>query len=156
MRRIPKWVKVRWGVVKLPAGPEGDPGPFMTVDGWMFSSQLSEEDSSLASDFVTFVTNADNQTAMIRAAERVPANTNVESLQFPTTVAFLDSAQNTYLAPALGEEQPALEVGRDAYRTELESVTVPADETESGAESAAEEDTEQPEDAAPNNDSVQE
>ncbi len=68
-----------FGVLPLPAGPTGTPGPFLRVETLFFSRASSKQQIDLALDLARFLTNAEQQTTLMRQTARIPANTRVRS-----------------------------------------------------------------------------
>ena len=61
----------------LPSGPNGSAGPFLHVNGLLFSGASSPSQQRIALEFATFLTNAEQSANLMRAAQRVPANVDV-------------------------------------------------------------------------------
>lgn len=62
------------GVAQLPAGPAGSAGPVLTTAGLLFNAMSSPNQLMLALDLARFITSSDQQAAMMREANIVPAN----------------------------------------------------------------------------------
>lgn len=62
------------GVAQLPAGPAGSAGPVLTTAGLLFNAMSSPNQLALALDLARFITSSDQQAAMMREANIMPAN----------------------------------------------------------------------------------
>ena len=62
------------GVAQLPAGPAGSAGPLLTTTALLFNAMSSPNQMALALDLARFITSSDQQAAMMREANVVPAN----------------------------------------------------------------------------------
>jgi ABC-type glycerol-3-phosphate transport system substrate-binding protein len=62
------------GVAQLPSGPGGSAGPFLTTTALMFNSMSSPRQVERALDLARFLTSSDQQAALMREANVVPAN----------------------------------------------------------------------------------
>ncbi len=62
------------GVAQLPAGPAGSAGPLLTTTTLLFNAMSSPNQLALALDLARFITSSDQQAAMMREANIVPAN----------------------------------------------------------------------------------
>ncbi len=62
------------GVAQLPAGPAGSAGPLLTTTALLFNAMSSPNQQTLALDLARFITSSDQQAAMMREANVVPAN----------------------------------------------------------------------------------
>ncbi len=82
------------GVTTLPAGPAGDAQPFLMTKSFVLDAAASGDDASLALHFLEFVTNLENQTALMETARRVPAHIGVDTSDDPHVAAFVEQARN--------------------------------------------------------------
>jgi maltose-binding protein MalE len=62
------------GVAQLPAGPAGSAGPLLTTTALLFNAMSSSNQLTLSLDLARFITSSDQQSAMMREANVVPAN----------------------------------------------------------------------------------
>jgi arabinogalactan oligomer/maltooligosaccharide transport system substrate-binding protein len=62
------------GVAQLPSGPGGSAGPFLTTTALMFNAMSSPRQIERALDLARFLTSSDQQAALMREANVVPAN----------------------------------------------------------------------------------
>lgn len=62
------------GVAQLPSGPGGGAGPFLTTTALMFNAMSSPRQVERALDLARFLTSSDQQAALMREANIVPAN----------------------------------------------------------------------------------
>lgn len=62
------------GVAQLPAGSVGSAGPLLTTTALLFNTMSSPNQLTLALDLARFITSSDQQAAMMREANVVPAN----------------------------------------------------------------------------------
>lgn len=62
------------GVAQLPSGPGGSAGPFLTTTALMFNAISSPRQVERALDLARFLTGSDQQAALMREANVVPAN----------------------------------------------------------------------------------
>jgi maltose-binding protein MalE len=63
------------GVAQLPSGPAGGAGPLLTTSALLINAMSSERQIELALDLAQFVSSSDQQAALMREANIVPANT---------------------------------------------------------------------------------
>ncbi len=117
------------GVATLPAGPNGSAAPFLKTQGFLFSTVSSENQRRLAIELTTFVTNAEQQSSMMRASRLIPVNTRVRVNPRLTPVVASFAAQSRTAVPLynLPQMDTVLQVGGDAYTRVLEGVLEPAE-----------------------------
>ncbi|MEZ4726438.1 MAG: extracellular solute-binding protein [Caldilineaceae bacterium] len=116
------------GVAPLPAGPTGSAGPFLQVQALLFSTVSSANQRTLALALAQFMTNAEQQTTLMREARLVPANNRVRvnPRLDPVVATFAAQARNAVPlsnAPALAT---VFRLGGDAYVRVLEGGIEPA------------------------------
>jgi maltose-binding protein MalE len=117
------------GVLPLPGGPTGNPAPFLRVESLLFSSASSDQQRTVALDLAQFLTNAEQQTTLMRRTDRIPANNRVRinSRLAPNIAAFAEQARSA-VAPPLGQRvAELLRLGNDAYTRVLEGLVTPAE-----------------------------
>lgn len=66
------------GVAALPQGPSASAGPFLQTEGLLFSNVSSANQRVLALALAQFITNAEQQTTLMRTAGLLPANRRVQ------------------------------------------------------------------------------
>lgn len=140
----------RVGVALLPAGPEGAAGPFLTVQGLLFSTVSSANQRRLALEFATFLTNTEQSASLMRAARRAPANmrVRVNPRLNPGIANIVAQARMAVPMRHIPEVTVALAVGGETYMRVLEGVIEP-DEAALELTRAIEEQTLAAESAAP-------
>lgn len=63
------------GVAQLPSGPAGGAGPLLTTSALLINAVSSEHQIELSLDLARFISSSDQQAALMREANIVPANT---------------------------------------------------------------------------------
>lgn len=63
------------GVAQLPSGPAGSAGPLLTTSALLLNAMSSEHQLELSLDLARFISSSDQQAALMREANFVPANT---------------------------------------------------------------------------------
>mgnify|MGYP005848173707 CR=1 FL=1 len=63
------------GVAQLPSGPAGSAGPLLTTSALLLNAMSSEHQIELSLDLARFISSSDQQAALMREANIVPANT---------------------------------------------------------------------------------
>lgn len=117
------------GVVPLPAGPTGSSGPFLGVEALMFSSASSAQQTDLALKTAQFITNAEQQTTLMRKAAQIPANVHVKinARLNPAISAFATQARTAVPLPNTPKMETVQTVGDDAYTQVLEGLQGPVE-----------------------------
>lgn len=117
------------GVVPLPPGPNGNAGPLLNGDALMFSPASSENQQRLAMQLATFITNAEQQTNLMREARRVPANVRVRvnARLNPVVNGFVAQARTAVPLPNLPDLEAFFRQGTDIYIRVMEGVQEPVD-----------------------------
>lgn len=116
------------GVALLPTGPNGSAGPFLQTQGLLFSTASSANQRTLALLLAQFITNAEQQTSLLRSAGVIPANRRVRvnpSLE-PVVATFVAQARTAVPLPKGPALAAILRLGNDAYAQVLEGVVDPA------------------------------
>ncbi len=119
----------RIGVAVLPAGPNGSAGPFLAVQAFQFSTVSSANQREVALELATFLTNAEQQSTLMRRTHLIPANNRVrinERLN-PMIASFVAQARTAVPLPNLPQMEAVLRFGGDAYTRVLEGVLAPAE-----------------------------
>ena len=82
-------------VTSLPRGGGGIASPFVTVNGFLFSAAVSEEQTKLAVKFAEFATSGESQALLVQDAQLVPANqmamTSVRDLEIESFMQQIDA-----------------------------------------------------------------
>ncbi len=97
-------------VAPLPAGPDGESCPFLSVEALLFNPGLSSRTTELAIAFATYATGTEGQSLLMTSAARVPANINVRTEEYPAIAGFLEQAKTAVIpracpdAPKIWEE----------------------------------------------------
>lgn len=117
------------GVSTLPAGPNGAAAPFLEVQAFLFSSISSDNQRAIATELATFVTNAEQQSSMMRSARLIPVNTRVRvnPRLNPIVAEFASQARAAVPLLNIPEMTAVLQVGGDAYTRVLEGIVEPAE-----------------------------
>lgn len=116
------------GVALLPTGPNGSAGPFLQTQGLLFSTASSVNQRILALVLAQFITNAEQQTSLMRSAGVIPANRRVRvnpSLE-PVVTTFVAQTRTAVPLPNGPELAAILRFGNDAYAQVLEGLVDPA------------------------------
>jgi len=121
-------VRAQIGVAPLPSGPIRSAGPFLQVQALLFSTVSSDNQRSLALALAQFMTNAEQQTTLMREARLVPANSRVRvnPRLDPIVATFLAQVRNAVPLPNTPALETALRLGDDAYARVLEGGIEPA------------------------------
>lgn len=117
------------GVALLPAGPNGSAGPFLTVQAFQFSTVSSANQRELALELATFLTNAEQQSTLMRRTDFVPANSRVRvnNRLNPLVASFVTQARTAVPLPNVPQMDAVLRLGGDAYTRVLEGLLAPAE-----------------------------
>ncbi|MCB0124021.1 MAG: extracellular solute-binding protein, partial [Caldilineaceae bacterium] len=117
------------GVAVLPAGPTSGAAPFLNVQGFLFSSVSSDNQRAIALEFAKFITNAEQQSTLMRETRLVPANNRVRvnPRLDPVVASFTAQARAAVPMLNLPEMDAVLQYGGDAYTRVLEGVLDPAE-----------------------------
>jgi len=117
------------GVTLLPAGPNGSAGPFLTVQAFQFSTVSSANQRELALELATFLTNAEQQSTLMRRTGFVPTNSRVRinARLNPLMASFVAQARTALPLPNVPQMDAVLRLGGDAYTRVLEGLLEPAE-----------------------------
>lgn len=117
------------GVSTLPAGPNGNAAPFLTVQAFLFSTVSSDSQRRLATEFTSFVTNVEQQSSMMRETHLIPVNARVRvnPRLNPVVAEFASQARTAVPLRNIPEMDTVLRVGGDAYARVLEGIVEPAE-----------------------------
>jgi arabinogalactan oligomer/maltooligosaccharide transport system substrate-binding protein len=96
------------GVAPLPAGPKGEAGPFLVVTGVLLNPASDPEESALALEFARYIAGLESQTLLMKQANLVPANVNVDTTDHPIINGFLEQARTAVVTPNDRVEQVLL------------------------------------------------
>jgi len=119
----------RMGVAALPTGPSGSAGPMLSTTGFMVNAMSSEAQTDLAVELARFVTNAEQQSVLMRETLLVPANitTRISPGLFPAVAAIGAQARTAIALPNDAAAVSALATIATAFDGVLEGLTRPAD-----------------------------
>ncbi|MBX3001635.1 MAG: extracellular solute-binding protein [Caldilineaceae bacterium] len=117
------------GVTTLPAGPTGSAAPFLRTEALYFSASSSGAQTRLAINVASFLTNIEQQTALMRQTGRIPANTRVRInvRLLPTVAAFAAQARAAIVPPIGPATAEIFRLGSEAYTRVLEGLATPAE-----------------------------
>jgi len=137
LNRLIAGVGADLGVAQLPAGPVGSAGPLLTTTALLFNAMSSPNQLALAMDLGRFITSSDQQAAMMREANIVPANlrTRISEGLYPE-VATVEAQARTAI-PWYNDDtiQSVYAVLADAYNQTMAGL-VSATEAAAAAQSA--------------------
>ena len=115
------------GVAQLPAVREGQVSPFLTVDGYLFSTAAGEEQTQMALEFAKFATSAEEQGHLMQSANRAPANALALTLVDDAALnAIVEQARTSVLLPSRPENLVMKEGGEILYQSVLEDERSPS------------------------------
>lgn len=109
----------------LPAGPNGSAGPLLNLEVIYLNQANSDEQHQLALTLAHFLTNTEQSLALLREAQRVPANQNVrvDSRVYPHLAGFSAQARTAVAVPTAPQMAVLQEEGNATYRQVIEGVT---------------------------------
>jgi arabinogalactan oligomer/maltooligosaccharide transport system substrate-binding protein len=110
------------GVAALPQGPSASAGPFLQTEGLLFSNVSSANQRVLALALAQFITNAEQQTTLMRTAGLLPANRRVQvnvALE-PVIAAMLTQVRTAAPLPNSPTLETLFRLGDSAYSQVLE------------------------------------
>lgn len=115
------------GVSPLPEGPHNPSGPMLETETLLFNAASSRQQTERALRLAQFLTTIEQQTALIRQAGRVPANSRVwvDSRIYPAVAGFAAQARTAVALPNLPQIVDLQELGNDAYIQTLSGVLAP-------------------------------
>lgn len=115
------------GVAPLPSGPIKEAGPFLETNVLMFSIASSSRQQELAVALATFITNAEQQTLLMRRAGRIPTNNNVRNNPSIDPLAYAFRAQARSAVPFRNSQnmEAVLNLGDSAFNRALQGVEEP-------------------------------
>lgn len=115
------------GVAPLPQGPNGSAGPFLQTQGLLFSRASSANQRTLALALAQFMTNAEQQTTLMRTVGIVPANRRVQvnATLEPVIATFIDQVRTAVPLPNLPALDTVFRLGDSAYSQVLEGEVDP-------------------------------
>lgn len=94
------------GVTALPSDSAGEAAPLLSVEAFLFT-----EASPLALAFADFATAPESQTLLMKEAQRVPANINVQPVDKEALSTLIALAQRAILLPNVPQMVPIRELG---------------------------------------------
>jgi arabinogalactan oligomer / maltooligosaccharide transport system substrate-binding protein len=117
------------GVTTLPAGPTGSAAPFLRTEALYFSASSSGAQTRLALNVASFLTNIEQQTALMRQTGRIPANTRVRiNVRLLPAMATFAAQARAAIAPPIGPGVAEIfRLGSEAYTRVLEGLATPAE-----------------------------
>ncbi len=116
------------GVAPLPEGRAGSPTPFLTVEGYLFSAEATEEQTQLALEFAQFATSGTSQLQLVETAGLPPANILALTLSDdPALNAIVEQARSSIPLPPRPQNMILSQGGDQLYRQVLEDGEAPAD-----------------------------
>jgi maltose-binding protein MalE len=98
-------------VAPLPAGPEGESCPFLSVEALLVNPGISSRTAELAMAFATYATGTEGQSLLMASAARVPANINVRTDEYPAIAGFLEQAKTAVIPRACSDAADMWEEG---------------------------------------------
>lgn len=115
------------GVAPLPEGPIQAAGPLLETNAFLFSMASSSHQLSLAIELASFVTNAEQQTLLMRRAGRIPTNLRVRNNPGIDPVAYAFRTQARTAVPLRNSDNfnSVLELGDHAFNRALQGVAAP-------------------------------
>lgn len=109
------------GVTPLPSGPLGASAPLLSVQAVMLSAKTIETQNDLALEFAKYVTSVESQSRLVKEANIVPANVNVDTSQNPAIAGFLEQAKTAVNAPKAPQTSTIFDWGNTIYENVLEN-----------------------------------
>lgn len=105
------------GVVPLPAGPNGPAGPLLRVETIMFNPSSSTNQHQLALTLAKFLSNAQQNTVLMRELGRVPANqrVRVDPRVYPAIDGFATQARSAVPMSNLPQMESVRRLGQNTY-----------------------------------------
>lgn len=115
------------GVAPLPSGPINAAGPFLNTDSFMLSIASSPRQVEAAVSLATFITNAEQQTLLMRRAGSIPTNTRVRNNPSIDQVAYAFRTQARNAVPFRNSPnmEAVVRLGDDAFNRSLQGVAEP-------------------------------
>jgi len=86
-------------VAPLPAGPKGEAGPFLVVIGALLNPASDPEERALALEFARYIAGPESQTLLMKQANYIPANVNVDITDHPVIDGFMEQARTAIVIP---------------------------------------------------------
>jgi maltose-binding protein MalE len=113
------------GVAQLPAGPAGSAGPLLTTTALLFNALSSPNQLALSMDLARFITSSDQQAALMREANVVPANvrTRISEGLYPEVATVEAQARTAIPWYNDNEIQAVYTVLADAYNQTMAGLT---------------------------------
>jgi len=118
-----------FGVVPLPAGPEGPAGPLLPVESIIFYMFSSQEQSRTSTALANFLANQQQANRFMRELDRVPANpgVRVDSRIYPNVSGFARQARTAVIPPNELAWDQLVASGNKAYISALSGILTPAE-----------------------------
>lgn len=116
---------LRLGVAQLPSGPAGSAGPLLTTATWLINAMSSTRQIDLALDLAQFISSSDQQAALMREADIVPANarTRISEGLYPHITTITAQARTAIPYSNDGDIQNAFAVLATAYNRTMAGTT---------------------------------
>ena len=106
--------KVR--VIPLPVGPQGQAGPFLRVNSFLFSSAVSDAQTRLALTFAGFVSSAVNQQLLQQEANLIPTNREAAATVEDSAIkSFIRQVDESAIVMPNAPEMAILQSGNSIY-----------------------------------------
>ncbi|MCP4397145.1 MAG: extracellular solute-binding protein, partial [bacterium] len=115
--------KVR--VVPLPAGPVGQSGPILGVNGVMVKANTTQATLEPALAFARYLTENESQNILMEQAKQIPANINIDTGAYPAIAGFLQQARTASVPPIVPQIESVFLWGDDAYYSSLDGQFTP-------------------------------
>ncbi|MCP4376923.1 MAG: extracellular solute-binding protein, partial [bacterium] len=115
--------KVR--VVPLPAGPVGQSGPILGVNGVMVKANTTQAALEPALAFARYLTENESQNILMEQAKQIPANINIDTGAYPAIAGFLQQARTASVPPIVPQVESVFLWGDDAYYSSLDGQFAP-------------------------------
>jgi len=105
----------RLRVIPLPAGPGGEAGPFLRVEGLMLNAASQDAQAALALEFAKYLTGVESQARLVEDVNHVPSNINVDVSAYPAIGGFLTQAKTATIVPTIPQMAIVWEAGDRVY-----------------------------------------
>lgn len=118
-----------YGVVPLPSGPNGPPGPLLPAETILLYAFTSDAQTDVADALASFLVNQQQSIRFMRELDRVPANPAiaVDPRIYPIVNGFTRQADTAVVIPNEVPTDPLAAAGDRAYVSVLSGVLTPAE-----------------------------